>query len=78
VIAVDEFGPLEIRPQPGSSWARIGHPDRRRATYRRLQGVTFFLGAYDVGGDKLMGRSFDRKRHQEFLVFLRWLSGTCQ
>jgi transposase len=31
------------------------------------------MGAYDVGANKLMGLSLDRKRHQEFLVFLRWL-----
>jgi transposase len=31
------------------------------------------MGAYDVGANKVMGCSFDRKRHQEFLRFLRWL-----
>lgn len=73
MIAVDEFGPLEVRPHPGTTWAREGHPRRRRATYRRPHGVTFFFGAYDFGADRLMGRSSDRKRHQEFLAFLQWL-----
>jgi len=73
VISVDEFGPLEVRPHPGTTWALVGHPRRRRATYRRPHGVTFFFGAYDLREDRLMGRSFDRKRHQEFLAFLGWL-----
>ena len=73
MIAVDEFGPLSVKPQPGTTWARVKHPRRRRTTYSRPHGVTFLLGAYDVGADKLMGRSFDRKRHQEFLLFLQWL-----
>jgi len=75
VISVDEFGPLEVRPQPGTTWAREKHPRRRRATYRRPHGVTFFMGAYDLGKDELFGRSSNRKRHTEFLAFLRWLRG---
>ena len=73
MIAVDEFGPLSVQPHPGRTWARASHPRRRRATYYRPHGVTFFLAAYDVGADNLMGRSFDRRRHQEFLRFLKWL-----
>ncbi|MBB5868539.1 hypothetical protein F4553_001918 [Allocatelliglobosispora scoriae] len=41
VFAFDEFGPLVIRPQPGSGWAPAGHPDRLPANYRKLKAVPF-------------------------------------
>jgi len=70
-MAFDEFGPLEIRPQPGRSWRRQGKPDRQPATCRRLQGVRDWLGFYDVHADKLCGYVRKRKRSREVLDVLR-------
>ncbi len=53
---MDEFGPLNIQPQPGGR-ARIrrGKPRRIRATYTRPHGVRHLLSALDVGRDRLYG-----------------------
>lgn len=55
VICFDEWGPLELRPIPGLSWARHGQPARMRATYSRSLGTETFLGFYDVHADVLSG-----------------------
>lgn len=55
VFAFDEFGPLGIRPTPGSGWAGRGHPDRLPATYHRTHGVRYFHGCYSIGDDTLWG-----------------------
>ncbi|WP_427016743.1 helix-turn-helix domain-containing protein [Pseudarthrobacter sp. P1] len=55
VFAIDEFGPLGIRPTGGTGWARQGRPDRLPATYHRTEGVTYFHGCYPVGADTLWG-----------------------
>jgi transposase len=73
VICFDAFGPLELRPHPGTGYFPKGHPQRLPATYRRLFGVRHFLGAYDVHGDWLWGRTYRRKRHQEVLHCLKRL-----
>ena len=49
----------------------MGHPARIRASYRRLHGVRQYLAAYDVRGDKLMMRCYQRKRRREVLLFLK-------
>lgn len=54
-FALDEFGPLEIRPTGGSCWAQQGKPNRLPATYRRKHGVTYFHGCCSVGDDRLRG-----------------------
>ncbi|MGW9557853.1 IS630 family transposase [Nocardiopsis sp. NPDC055551] len=61
VFAFDEFGPLGIRPTPGSGWARKNLPDRIAATYRRTHGITYFHGCYSVGDDTLWGVNHRRK-----------------
>ena len=73
MVCFDEFGPLEVRPHPGSGYFPKKHPQRQPATYRRLLGVRHLLAIYDVHGDILWGRSYPRKRHQEVLHFLKLL-----
>ena len=70
-ISFDEFGPLEIRPQPGQSWCRSSKPDRLPATYRRTHGVRHWLAFYDVHADKLWGYTRPRKRSREVLEVLK-------
>lgn len=71
MICVDEFGPLELRPQAGRSWQRRRKPHRLRATYTRRHGVRHLMGAYDVRTGRLWGRVVRRKRACEFLTFLK-------
>lgn len=71
MICVDEFGPIELRPQAGRSWQRHGEPARFRATYTRLFGVRYLLAYYDVGADQLHGRFEKRKRTCDFLRLLK-------
>jgi len=73
VICFDEWGPLELRPLPGVTLARAGHPRRQRATYRRTQGTEQFLGFYDVHGDCLMGTCRRRKTARDVLAAFRRL-----
>ena len=56
VICLDEFGPLNLQPQPGGKrWAPRAKPKRIRATYTRPHGVRHLIAAYDVGADRLYG-----------------------
>ena len=68
-IAFDEFGPLEIRPQAGRSWARRAY--RHRATYTRRHGVRHWLAFLDVHENRLWGYSRPRKRSGEVLEVLK-------
>ena len=72
-VAFDEFGPLEIRPQPGQGWYHSNHPKRLPATYTRPHGVQHWLAFYDVHQKKLWGYVRERKRHQEALNVLKLL-----
>jgi transposase len=72
-VAFDEFGPLEIRPQPGQGWSHTDHPRRLPATYTRPHGVRHWLAFYDVHQKTLWGYIRPRKRHQEVLYVLRLL-----
>ena len=82
VICMDEFGPLNLLPRPGKQWApRIvkgaepGAPRRRRrrATYKRTQGVRHLMAAYDLSQDKLYGHVKAKKDRTAFLAFCRYL-----
>jgi hypothetical protein len=56
VICLDEFGPLNLQPQPGGKgWSPRAKPKRIRATYKRPHGVRHLISAYDVGRDRLTG-----------------------
>lgn len=68
MICFDEWGPLELRPIPGVALARLGHPWRQRATYRRTRGTEQFLGFYDVHADCLMGTCRRRKTARDVLA----------
>lgn len=70
VICLDEFGPLNLQPQPGGkAWAPRAKPRRIRATYTRPHGVRHLLCALDVGADLLSGKPTERKTRVEFLAF---------
>lgn len=72
VICFDECGPLDLRPLAGKGWSRSGHPQRFRATYRRLQGAEQLLSFYDVRADCLVGQVRKHKRGDDLLaVFAR-------
>ena len=72
VICLDEFGPLNLRPQPGGQgWAPRAKPKRIRATDTRPHGVRHLIAAYDVGADRLYGHIKQRKGRVEFLQFCR-------
>lgn len=74
VICLDEFGPLNLQPQPGGKgWAPRAKPKRIRATYTRPHGVRHLLSAYDVGADRLYGHVKKRKSRVEFLAFCRYI-----
>jgi transposase len=74
VICLDEFGPLNLQPQPGGkAWAPRAKPKRIRATYLRPHGVRHLLSAYDVSGDRLYGHIKKRKGRVEFMRFCRYV-----
>ena len=68
VVCLDEFGPLNLQPQPGGkAWAPRAKPRRIRATYTRPHGVRHLLCALDVGSDLLCGEVTEHKTRVEFL-----------
>lgn len=74
VICLDEFGPLNLQPQPGGKcWAPRAKPRRIRATYKRPHGVRHLISAYDVGADRLYGHIKKRKGRVQFLEFCRYI-----
>lgn len=71
VISLDEFGPLEIRPQLGENW--VIKPDLVPATYTRDQGVRHLIAFLDLNSDKLYGHIKERKRWRELLHVLKYI-----
>lgn len=72
VLCLDEFGPLNLQPQPnGRAWAPRAKPRRIRATYTRPHGVRHLLCALDVGDDVFSGEATERKTRVEFLAFCK-------
>ena len=68
VICLDEFGPLNLQPQPGGkAWAPRAKPRRIRATYKRPHGIRHLLCALDVADDVLTAQLTERKGRPEFL-----------
>ena len=73
VICLDEFGPLNLQPQPGGrAWAPRAKP-RRIQTTSSAHGVRHLLSAYDVSRDRLYGHIKKRKGRIEFMEFCRYL-----
>lgn len=72
-LCIDEFGPLNLLPRHGKHYARTGHVDRLRATYRRTGGVRHMFGVYDLDRDTLHGRFVRKKNWKTFLSFLKWV-----
>jgi transposase len=60
-FAFDEFGPLAIKPEGGSAWARRGKPQRLRANYHKPHGTRQLFSWYSLGDDRLSGRIEARK-----------------
>ncbi len=84
VICMDEFGPLNLLPRPGKQWApAVSRKDkgsttsprrrRRRATYKRTQGVRHLFAALDLRTDKMYGHVKLNKNRTTFLAFCRYL-----
>ncbi|MBI3871762.1 MAG: IS630 family transposase [candidate division Zixibacteria bacterium] len=73
VVCFDEFGPMEIKPMAGHSWAKTAHPQRLRATYHRRQGTEQLLAFYDVHDDCLAGTIHKRKTSRDLLAAWRRL-----
>jgi transposase len=54
-FAFDEFGPLTIRPVPGTTWAARSRPLRLRANYHKPHGSRQLYACYSIGQDRLSG-----------------------
>jgi hypothetical protein len=70
-FALDQFGPLSIRPCHGPARAKRSRPDRLPATYRRTRGIRYFHGCYSLGDDKLRGVIRRRKGGDHSLAALK-------
>jgi uncharacterized protein YecE (DUF72 family) len=70
-VCFDEWGPLELKPLGGVTWAPRRQPQRMRATYHRRHGTEQFLGFYDVHADCLSGIFRRRKRLAELFDAFR-------
>jgi len=86
VFCMDEFGPLNLLPRPGKQWAPAAtkatkgtHEQprrrRRRATYKRTQGVRHLMAALDLSKDRMYGHVKLNKNRTTFLAFCRYLRG---
>ena len=84
VFCMDEFGPLNLLPRPGKQWAPVaskttkgsgGAPRRRRrrATYKRTQGVRHLMAALNLMTDHMYGHVKLNKNRTTFLGFCRYL-----
>jgi hypothetical protein len=71
VLCLDEFGPLEIRPQLGENWAL--KPNLVPATYTRDKGVRHLIAFLDLYSNKLHGHVKKRKRWNELLHVLKYM-----
>jgi len=71
VISFDEKGPESLCPRHGRGWARLGRPQRHRATYNRRQGIRYLVGALDVHADYLRIRPRPLRNGNSTLTFIR-------
>jgi Transposase and inactivated derivatives len=70
-FAFDEFGPLAIRPYPGSAWSQKGQPQRLPANYSKKDGTSQFFACYSVGEDTLWGVLHRKKSQRAVLRALK-------
>jgi transposase len=75
VVAVDEMGPISLKPYGGRTWARSGHPDRVPASYHRWGGVRHLMGMYDYFHRTLRGYLSPKKSGGNWVRFLRYVRG---
>jgi Homeodomain-like domain len=73
VVSVDEMGSISLQPYGGHTWARSGPPDRVPATYKRLGGVRYLIGAYDYYHKRFRGYLASSKSGAGYVRFLRWV-----
>lgn len=71
MLCLDEFGPLEIRPQLGENW--VIKPDLVPATYTRDQGIRHLIAFLDLTSNKIYGHIKKRKRWNELLHLLKYM-----
>lgn len=71
MLCLDEFGPLEIRPQLGENW--VIKPNLVPATYTRDEGVRHLISFLDLTSNKLYGHIKKRKRWNELLHVLKYM-----
>jgi transposase len=71
VLCLDEFGPLEIRPQLGENWGI--KPNLMPATYTRDKGVRHLIAFLDLSSDRLYGHIKKRKRWKELMHILKYI-----
>ncbi|MGQ9591342.1 MAG: IS630 family transposase [Planctomycetota bacterium] len=71
VASLDELGPLNIQPVPGSCYARKRHPQRIPQMYHRTHGVRHMPAILDLKENKIDYRIRKRKTRVELLEFLR-------
>jgi hypothetical protein len=67
VLCLDEFGPLEIRPQLGENWGI--KPNLVPATYTRDKGVRHLIAFLDFSSDRLYGHIKKRKRWERVTAY---------
>ena len=70
-FAFDQFGPLAIRPYPGSAWSQMGMPQRLPANYSKKLGTSQFHACYSVGDDTLWGVLHRKKSQRAVLRALK-------
>ena len=73
VVSADEMGPLSLKPYGGRTWARSGHPDRVRATYKRTTGTRYLIGMHDYYHDRMDTFLSPSKHTRVWLRLLRFV-----
>ena len=71
VLAMDEMGPISVRPHPGRGWARHKRPPRIPATYHKPHGIRYLFGVYNVKKKKLSGRLYEQRNWENWLAVLK-------
>jgi len=70
-FAIDEFGPLSIKPVKGNCWSEKSKPQRLPANYHKLQGTRQLYACYSLGDDKLWGTLYKAKSARNALTAIK-------